>query len=57
MMKESSQVKQSEAERPAASMTENGRPVKTRVRRSQTMKESGARRGNSTRTRENKPVR
>ena len=56
-MKESGQVKQSEAERPAATVTESERNVKTRMRRVQTMRESGARRANSIRIRENKPVR
>ena len=51
MMKESSQVKQSEPESPAASMTTE-RNVRPRVRRSQTMRESGA-----VRNRGSKPVR
>ena len=46
VMKESSQVKQSEPESPAASMTTSStvteRNVSSRVRRSQTMRESGA---------------
>ena len=56
MMKESSQVKQSEPESPAASMTTGSsvteRNVRPRVRRSQTMRESGA-----VRNRGSKPVR
>ena len=52
VMKESSQVKQSEPERPAATVTETERNVRSRVRRSQTMRESAARR-----SRESKPVR
>ena len=51
-------MKQSEAERTAATVTESEVNGKTRVRRSQTMREVGARRAtNSVRIRENKPVR